>query len=814
MTKKIEVFASEALPGELEDFPDIKRGWGTTKESTGGIPTMKWFNAIQKRTDEAINSVVEHSVNGYTFKEGATLESENDFIYDDASNSWYFWSGSYPKVIPPGEYPVTSTGVVDNGWVLIGDSSLREDLGNVGGDSIISVKQPFNGSVMRNQGDKNAENLSILDFGAIGDGVHDDSTALQNYINASSFDVFIPTGMSLYISKNINSNKKIKIHGGGKIIGDNNNTSSLSLDYGGVIEGMNFESLSINSFTNESLLIKDKSGFYFLNNNGIDYNIVVGASSSSVRDVLFDGNKGITTGKRLNPFIKFINVSNYKVSRNTTQEYRSLVSVTASRSFCNYNGEISFNNDESYIPFELIGDSVNCISNVKIFNNILSFQVRNMSPSESLSIVKYCNNVIISENIIGLNFPVSIENARNINIENNKFSSGTATSSLKLWYIKNCSIINNDFNFIYSDVTNLSISGYDNNLERSKSIKVSGNKFRTKGKCISITYGSDDIIINDNIFNNEIINSNSNIYISKESTNINIYKNKRIALSENGNLIQDDSKSVITIPPENNDVINQGALAVKEVFLGNDPDLNNSDTYIYSISSPNVSFLKAKYETDGNGLAVSKTMSEWMSGTSAELAINMSAFDSDVKKRYDGVINGGLVDCYGGEFYFRPSAAIINNFGELFCRDWTLKGDTGTDYEGYNTPHRNIANGMVSEGVYQTFIFRSPLVVDGKVYDYERTGIVNKGVFEDGVEPRMSIGQKKDGTIIIICVDGRREDSPGCTMLSLANKFISLGCNNAFNTDGGGSATLWYKGKVINKPSDGVERKIPVVFYV
>lgn len=52
MTKKIEVFASEALPGELEDFPDIKRGWGTTKESTGGIPPMKWFNAVQKRTDE------------------------------------------------------------------------------------------------------------------------------------------------------------------------------------------------------------------------------------------------------------------------------------------------------------------------------------------------------------------------------------------------------------------------------------------------------------------------------------------------------------------------------------------------------------------------------------------------------------------------------------------------------------------------------------------------------------------------------------------------------------------------------------------
>lgn len=99
MTKKIEVFASEALPGELEEFPDIKRGWGTTKELTGGIPPMKWFNAIQKRTDESINAISDTSVGGYTFKNGATLESENDFIYDDINKSWYFWVGDTPKVI-------------------------------------------------------------------------------------------------------------------------------------------------------------------------------------------------------------------------------------------------------------------------------------------------------------------------------------------------------------------------------------------------------------------------------------------------------------------------------------------------------------------------------------------------------------------------------------------------------------------------------------------------------------------------------------------------------------------------------------------
>ncbi|WP_427122228.1 phosphodiester glycosidase family protein [Proteus mirabilis] len=693
----------------------------------------------------------------------------------------------------------------------VNDLSLHE---NGDGDSLIAVKQPFHGAIPRNQHDKNAENLSLWDFGIIGDGVHDDSTALQNYINASNFDIFVPSDMTLYISENIISDDKIKIHGGGKIIGDKNNKPSLFLSNGGVIDGMYLESLSINAFTNESLLINDKNGFSFLNNNGVDYHITVGAPSSSVKNVLVTGNKGMLSGNRNFPFLKLINVSNYVVSRNTTQEYHSLITVIPHRSFCNYNGEISFNNDESYIPFELIGDSVNCISGINIHSNTLSHQVRNASTSESYPILKYCNNVTLSDNTLTFNFPVSIEYCRHITMSNNKLVSGSLSSSLRFWYSKNCIIINNDFNFSSSDAVCLILSGYNNALERSENIRVSNNKFHSKGRFINIASGSNNVCVNSNVFYNNIVNSHSNIYISSDSTNINVYENKRVALSSNGNLIQDDSSSAITSPPSNNDVITHGSLIVKELFVGKDADLNNSNAYIYSISAPNVSFLKAKYETDGKGLAIFKTMTEWMSGTSAELAINMSAFDSDVSKFYDGVMNGGLVDCYGGEFYFRPSAAIINNFGELFCRDWTLKGDTGTESEGYGTPQRNIANGMISEGVFQTFIFRSPLVVDGKLYDYKRTGIVNRGVFEDGIEPRMSIGQKKDGTIIIICVDGRRSDSPGCTMLSLANKFISLGCNNAFNTDGGGSATLWYKGKVINKPSDGVERKIPTVFYV
>lgn len=46
------VFASNAKQGEVNDFPDVPRGWGISFDQTGGIPPMEWFNWLFKRADE------------------------------------------------------------------------------------------------------------------------------------------------------------------------------------------------------------------------------------------------------------------------------------------------------------------------------------------------------------------------------------------------------------------------------------------------------------------------------------------------------------------------------------------------------------------------------------------------------------------------------------------------------------------------------------------------------------------------------------------------------------------------------------------
>ena len=74
--------------------------------------------------------------------------------------------------------------------------------------------------------------------------------------------------------------------------------------------------------------------------------------------------------------------------------------------------------------------------------------------------------------------------------------------------------------------------------------------------------------------------------------------------------------------------------------------------------------------------------------------------------------------------------------------------------------------------------------------------------------PRSAIGWNQDAYFLVE-VDGRQAGlSVGMTLEELATYMLGLGCRDAMNLDGGGSATLWYDGKVRNSPCDGHERPI------
>ena len=105
--------------------------------------------------------------------------------------------------------------------------------------------------------------------------------------------------------------------------------------------------------------------------------------------------------------------------------------------------------------------------------------------------------------------------------------------------------------------------------------------------------------------------------------------------------------------------------------------------------------------------------------------------------------------------------------------------------------------------------FGPPLIVNGKK-------MITDGDGGWGIGPRTAIGQKKDGTVIFLVIDGRQPGySTGATLRDVQDILYEEGCVIAANLDGGSSSTLYYNGKVVNKPADLLgERMIPTAFIV
>ena len=110
--------------------------------------------------------------------------------------------------------------------------------------------------------------------------------------------------------------------------------------------------------------------------------------------------------------------------------------------------------------------------------------------------------------------------------------------------------------------------------------------------------------------------------------------------------------------------------------------------------------------------------------------------------------------------------------------------------------------------VQEAMCFRKPnIIINGA------RQIKNK--LEDGLNPRTAVGQKEDGTVIFLVIDGRKITSPGASLYDVQEIMMSRGAVNAGALDGGYSSTMYYKGDVINSPNawDG-ERSVATAFLV
>lgn len=75
--------------------------------------------------------------------------------------------------------------------------------------------------------------------------------------------------------------------------------------------------------------------------------------------------------------------------------------------------------------------------------------------------------------------------------------------------------------------------------------------------------------------------------------------------------------------------------------------------------------------------------------------------------------------------------------------------------------------------------------------------------------PRSAIGQRADGSILLVTTDGRQPGySVGMTNFELALALVRLGAVRGMALDGGGSSTLAFEGTLLNRPAGASERAV------
>ena len=218
----------------------------------------------------------------------------------------------------------------------------------------------------------------------------------------------------------------------------------------------------------------------------------------------------------------------------------------------------------------------------------------------------------------------------------------------------------------------------------------------------------------------------------------------------------------------------------------------DTNVYIADVEISSVSYLKTALAQNTYGRNIKTLTSEMASDAGAIFAIN-------------------------GDYYgFRDNGFVLRN-GVLYrSTPNKLNGGDGLVIDGNGNfsiidESETDAQGLADSGRWQILSFGLGLISNGEMTVNKNSKVRNEMVSN----PRTAMGQISPLHYLFVVSDGRTNESTGLSLLELAQIMYDRGCVVAYNLDGGGSATMWFNGAIINKPADRKgEREVSDIVYI
>ncbi len=214
-----------------------------------------------------------------------------------------------------------------------------------------------------------------------------------------------------------------------------------------------------------------------------------------------------------------------------------------------------------------------------------------------------------------------------------------------------------------------------------------------------------------------------------------------------------------------------------------------SDVYVADVYTTDATNIMSglAYDTFG-GKNVTETVSEMAEDNNAIFAINAdyaSHYDEGIVIKNGQILRSSISDREAVALYYDGT---VDTFSES------------------NTS----ASELLNAGAWQVWSF-GPILLEDSII----VSSTNDGVSRNEVDnPRSAFGIVSENHYMFVTIDGRSNDSDGVDIEELADIMLEIGCTEAYNFDGGGSATMWFDGEVINNPSSGDEREVGDCVYI
>lgn len=173
-----------------------------------------------------------------------------------------------------------------------------------------------------------------------------------------------------------------------------------------------------------------------------------------------------------------------------------------------------------------------------------------------------------------------------------------------------------------------------------------------------------------------------------------------------------------------------------------------------------------------------------------------------------GQTAGRICEASGGILAITGSAFVDQNgegnggeiSGLAICNGTTYGSPIWSNYKRVEFRNDNKmyimdSGSEVSSEVRDAVEFTPALIIDGNVVVDDNCGWTSPN-------PRTAIGQTAYLETVLAVIEGRFTDSPGCSVVSLAEKMAQYGCVQAMNMDGGTSAIMYYDGQYVTRCSN------------